>query len=829
MKIVIAIPFLFLAIAVGSLPGVCVAKQMRIVVPRAVEIVPDEIDLIDDRVIFVGGGVRLAIPPAVQDDDTEEVGGAVLKTDPDLEALLDKANRHAADGNFSVATQLWQAVLERSGDSLYSEDEIKYYSISDQVEQILAQLPGDALEIYRVKADASAKQILNEAGDPNDVAALMRVASNFFITSVGDDASFRLGCLYLDRHDFSGALRLFEKIATQHPDPSVSLDEVHARIAICHAFMGNAEFARESIAAGRNYEADSPAIDAVERSLANLAPTEKRDSVVKQWSTAHGNSKRLAAMPALPESAFTGDQVAQWQFYVSPRDDRFIGRPETVGKILVGPKSYKEFAAQTRNAVEKKMVKEWAEFGYRPAGHLMFDDERIFFKAPADVVAFDRSKVSKLIASADGREIKKRNMFEVDPATSRAHQYTAARIRSRARQRAGSKAAAAKLKLVPKTLNFGDLIHQQMSMHDGVVYTIEGPSFNDRSRHRASRPQHFGYNTNFRRMRTNFLTAYESDSGRLLWRLPRINKAESPSYDPTKKVEDEAEADRWLRDGGMMAAPIKFAELLIVPVNRNGAIYLYGIDPANEGETVWSSFLCDEPETGSVATSPINLTLDGSDLFVTCGTGVLFVIDPTTGKVRFAKRYARAGQTNSMARRSPYHAVHATFDGWSSDVIIPNGRELICFCSDTSSIVAIDRNDGSLVWKTGLRPYGAKVDYIIGAWDDLLYLGGKETIIAIDLKSQGYIAWGGEALFDGAKTTGRGMVTPQGVFMPVGKAIWRFALKPEEGRAEVLNQVEAYLGTEAPVGNLYSDGERIWVHGASRLYALSPKQEPKED
>ena len=158
-------------------------------------------------------------------------------------------------------------------------------------------------------------------------------------------------------------------------------------------------------------------------------------------------------------------------------------------------------------------------------------------------------------------------------------------------------------------------------------------------------------------------------------------------------------------------------------------------------------------------------------------------------------------------------------------MIIPNGRELICFCSDTNSIVAIDRNDGSMVWKTGLRPYGAKVDHIIGAWGDLLYLGGKETIIAIDLKAQGYIAWGGEALFDGAKTTGRGMVTPQGVFVPVGKAIWRFALKPEKGRAEVLNQVEAFLGTESPVGNLYSDGERIWVHGASRLYALSPKED----
>ena len=61
--------------------------------------------------------------------------------------------------------------------------------------------------------------------------------------------------------------------------------------------------------------------------------------------------------------------------------------------------------------------------------------------------------------------------------------------------------------------------------------------------------------------------------------------------------------------------------------------------------------------------------------------------------------------------------------------------------------------------------------------------------------------------------------------MPVGNAIWRFSLAGEDGQAEVLNQVEAFLGTNSPVGNLYSDGERIWVHGATRLYALSPKEE----
>ena len=97
-------------------------------------------------------------------------------------------------------------------------------------------------------------------------------------------------------------------------------------------------------------------------------------------------------------------------------------------------------------------------------------------------------------------------------------------------------------------------------------------------------------------------------------------------------------------------------------------------------------------------------------------------------------------------------------------------------------------------------------------------------MVAIDLDAQGYIAWGGQTHFgDNEISYGRGMVTPEGVFVPVGNSIWRFSLDGDKGRAKVLNQVEVSLGTEAPVGNLYSDGERIWVRGACRLYALAPK------
>jgi hypothetical protein len=74
------------------------------------------------------------------------------------------------------------------------------------------------------------------------------------------------------------------------------------------------------------------------------------------------------------------------------------------------------------------------------------------------------------------------------------------------------------------------------------------------------------------------------------------------------------------------------------------------------------------------------------------------------------------------------------------------------------------------------------------------------------------------------------MLTPTGIYMPVGDRIVKYSLADEQGKPKKLGQAIVDFGTGAPVGNLYSDGEKIWVHGANRLYALGPKvnSDPKQ-
>ena len=53
-------------------------------------------------------------------------------------------------------------------------------------------------------------------------------------------------------------------------------------------------------------------------------------------------------------------------------------------------------------------------------------------------------------------------------------------------------------------------------------------------------------------------------------------------------------------------------------------------------------------------------------------------------------------------------------------------------------------------------------------------------------------------------------------------------IKGDRSSAKVVAKTGVKMGTDAPVGNLFSDGNQIWVHGGTRLYALWP-DDSKDD
>lgn len=815
------------ALLVFSLATFSVAQDLKVQIGRDNVLINDLMNL--------GVAVQNAGLAEESSEEFDEDSGqhAILKTDPDLESILEKAARFAKDKNWSVATKLWQAVLDRSGDAMYSNDGIIYYSLAEQVERTLAKLPPEALKAYRVRADADAKAILAAAGDGQQAQALGRVVGNYFVSSVGDDAAFQLGCLNLDRYDFVGAVRLFQKLIERYPDSDIPPDQIYLRIALCHAFLGDADASRAAIAA-----ADE--ILAGRSTTGSVSPAQLKDSLPKLTIESVSamtdkairmqlaGSRRHGVMPALPDAYMNRDLAAIWQFYVEPKKNRYVWATAS-GRTLVGRRSHGD-AAGTLTDEEKDMIDSWRSKNWRPSGHVLFADERIYFKTAADIAAWDRRPISEISFGATEKSNPLdwvswrsvwRNAFEMDSAT-KALQLMRRQYGNYRRNRRSTTPESPDPLLPQEIQFFGDQVFQQMSICDGILYTIEGEPFDvSMPVTRQDRNVRFQYDMAIRRVRKNRLTAYSANTGQLRWSLPR------ELSDDEKKNEsgDEPQDSAWLDSGGFMAAPIGYEGLILVPASEGGAVVVYALDPNDGGRTVWKSFLCDEPETGAVPWSPIQLSLDGSDLFVNTGLGAVFVLDASTGKIRFARRYPRKGTMDPSIRVYNSRQARMDFDGWSSDVVIPWQNQLVCFGSDTDTIFALDRTSGRKIWSCPMNPIGQRVDYLLGVRDGMLYAAGPNTIIAYDLNGEGRMVWGAEELFDGKTSRGRGMLTEDAIYIPVDNGIYKFSLRGKKGKAQVVSKVGVNLGTDAPVGNLFSDGQRIWVHGGNRLYALGPNMD----
>ena len=75
----------------------------------AVQLAP-QIQIFGQRVPALGEDQARAEAEARAEEE-RALDLAALKTDPDLEELMKKAERYMGDGNYRVASTLWQAVL----------------------------------------------------------------------------------------------------------------------------------------------------------------------------------------------------------------------------------------------------------------------------------------------------------------------------------------------------------------------------------------------------------------------------------------------------------------------------------------------------------------------------------------------------------------------------------------------------------------------------------------------------------------------------------------------------------------------------------------------
>lgn len=762
--------------------------------------------------------IGIAVADAAEPQDDSEVrkennekytGGAPLQTNPELEELLRRAKLFADEGQYRNATLLWQRVLVDSGDSLVTSDGETYYSLTTAVEETIARLPEDGLRQYRITADGEARAAM--AAAVNEEEGMETVVRQYFLSSFGDDAAFYLGSLALDRYDFLNAQRMFRKIIETYPDPSVPMGQVWLRLAVAASRVGDQTTAQEAIAQAEKNPVGvvDAALDAIVSDI-ETAPNQllaSESGEQHDWRMKLGRPSRRGAMPALPVNSVESDLANIWSF-AFPLDKSALASSANARQAQVMRSRRSNTQANTSSGNPtgelKRMIAAWRKNHWQPVGQILVAEGRVIFKTNNDLVCWDLNQSTE---TPVWRSLWL-NAYRQDDASKT---LMAMRQAYGIANSSGGTKPATPLEV----MLFGDVIHQSMSIVGDMVISIEGERYSRYGQSpRSEEPNKRGFNWNVmpRRTRTNWMTAYDLNTGKLLWHTPAKSTLRMDRFEEEISEEEAAEMTN-SGELGFMAAPIPFGRLLLVPVSDGGSILIQALDADRDGELVWSSYLCDEPAGGSEVWSPVGMALEGRDLYVVCGTGVVFSLDAGTGGIRFARRYARDGEQNQDYARFGRNMSMMKLEGWQEDVIMPYGNSLIVLASDHDKLFALDRQTGEFQWEAPRAPFDDKAQYCMGVVGGKLYCGGPNTVICYDLAGEGRLAWAPRLP---GNSYGRGMVTGDGVYMPVENSIVKFDL--ETGKA--VKRVGVSLSGREPVGNLFSDGERIWTYGMNEVHAL---------
>ena len=781
--------------------------------------------------IAAAGGIAFGQGLLLGDFSEEEetgsgVDGAALKTDSEVDELLERADQFAKQGRYDLASTLWQRVIDSSNDLVFTRDEwvertlehayTRYRSVTADIEGNLAKLPEAGLGGYRIKADGEAKLLLAKAAADEREAALGEVVRRYFLSSVGDDAAFELACRKLDRYEFLPAIRLLDKLIAEYPSPSVERDEILLRLAALNARVGDPERALEIIGDLRSRV--SPAVpdavlDLVEadvrkaRGVANIE--ERGDSV---WPMIMGGAARQGAMPPPPDlpGGTVGEAWSQPFGLTLPEGWPELPKDDTVALNLNVDDPFNAPAVGGRSssgdkpATPKSMLEDWPKHGWRPAGRALFHHGRIYFKNHNRLVCADA-------ATGELRWLGFRTGYSSPRLAN--NRYSSSRSSK-------SNEIGRDPKDAVEVQQFSDSVHQGMCIVRDKILTLQGKPLDFTEEFSAPVADKNpggrvvmarGMPSVAARMRDNRLVAYHARNGKLQW----MRTAAEPSEEAAKRA-------------CFAGPPVPYGSMVLVPVLEETGMYLAALETEG-GATLWRTFLGDEPGSGTAPHSAVMVAVAGGEAYVATGAGLVFSVDAISGSLNWAVRYPRSPRNNEERERQMRFGGFgnsgyvAKFDGWGEEMIIPAGNAVIVTPADFDHVVAFDRRSGELLWESARTPgeSAESGDYALGVFDGRFYIAGNDVVRCYRVAG-GRMLW--EAVFEPG--FGRGALTPDGVFVPSGKdkvvqlslaegeEVGSFGVKPEGGQ---------------PVGNLYTDGDHLFGIGLRRVYSIGEVKKKDAD
>jgi len=301
----------------------------------------------------------------------------------------------------------------------------------------------------------------------------------------------------------------------------------------------------------------------------------------------------------------------------------------------------------------------------------------------------------------------------------------------------------------------------------------------------------------------------------------RLNRLVAYGANPRKETKE-----RWAfqpENGGcIISEPIPFRDSIVVAVLEQNQVDLIAFD--QEGKERWRSYLCEE-QLGSVEQyAEVVLAVADDDIYALSGDGVVGAFEGSTGNLHWVLQHAR-----SVTRKNAMRSTVVEINGWKKNHLLVAGPNLVVAPSDMEYLFALDRRTGMVRWRQFMDYNDDETTpYPLGIVSDRLYTASNRTLRMLLVETGRMVKVRPQRPsdkldddFDGFfESYGRGALTVNEILIPNNNEVLRFDLD--------LNLVDRTALTDddsIPLGNLFSDGERLYHVGLRTVQAYKPDPE----
>ena len=684
----------------------------------------------------------------------------VPPSDRDAETWLKRAAEAATRGDWKLAADTLERVIDQHGDRTVTLDEGQhYYSAIHLAQAQIADWPADGLAAYRVLYDPEAKRLLAQARRDHDLDALREIARKYPHTTPAPKAMNLLIDWLLDRRQAGEAVELLARLA-KLPDGIISQADLLTKQAVAYTLANERARAAQAIKQMRKLgSAKGP-------SLPKDWP-QKVESIQRFFEDAKLDTSHERAGWAQPQvSADWPQPLGPAQLHGQMPSVRPVLAPE-VAQTAPLPGAGSLNLTAVRRVIQRQ--------GRPPVWQAVSDGRRLFVTCPSGLVARDLATFDFLWQAF----VKFRRR---DPAVIR-HRIQAGMILEMNRTPGSQKNHLDRLAT-------DTLFHEyrgEVSTAFGLVFVIEqdGTPGEQRPTLQGVMPASPVIDPEDLSA-PNTLRAYEADTGRAVWTKGRGG----PRQDVLKFAHFEG-------------TPVAVGSYLVVPYIHRADLLLAVLKP--DGSLVKQLLL----GTGRAGMFPINGTLqptvyDGT-LYVPTGAGLLLALNAYDFSLRWLASYERSASIHELAsqKRRGWVMIVGTMpqaDEWLSSPPVVAGGKVLMAPHDAASLFAFDPQNGTEQWAF---PRGEH-RYIVGADDQRVILAGR-TVEAVDLAT-GVSQW----RFKAAQPSGRPAICGQEVLVPTEEGLIHLDLATGEPLGDL-------SPAEEPLGNLLAiDGSLVSV-GADRI------------